>query len=188
MSIDHDNYREIITKAVIGKGRKFSQSAHTITPTHRPSSILGCWIINHKYKAKKEGDCVVVEGSYDINIWYSYSHNTKTEVVKETVAYKDVVPLSVKDEKCTSDDLDVIVKALQEPNCLEANISPNGNKVIVQVEREFLVQVIGETKICVYVNPEGCISDIEDKNWEYEIDDEEFEDLDPNFLIGDLEE
>lgn len=187
MSIDRENYREIITKAVIGKGRKFSQSAHTVSPEHKPSSILGCWIINHKYKAEKDGDCVVVEGKYDINVWYSHSKNTKTEVVKETVSYRDVVPLSELDENCLSDDFDVYVKPLQEPNCLEADISPNGNKIVVQVEREVLVQVIGETKLCVHVNPDGCISDIESKDWEDDLDDKEFEDLDPDFL-EDLEE
>lgn len=45
-------YREIITKAVVAKGRKFTQSNHTICPPHHPSSILGGWIINHKYEAK----------------------------------------------------------------------------------------------------------------------------------------
>jgi hypothetical protein len=44
-------YREIITKAVVAKGRKFTQSNHTISPAHSPTSILGCWIINHKYNA-----------------------------------------------------------------------------------------------------------------------------------------
>lgn len=188
MSIDHEhNYREIITKAVVGKGRKFSQSAHTVTPMHKPSSILGCWIINHKYKAYKDGDYVVVTGNYDINIWYSYSNNTKTEVATENVSYKDVVPLSTKDEHCDKFE-EVNVRPLQEPNCLEANISPNGNKIVVQVEREFIVEVIGETKVCVYVNPEGCISPIEENGSDYDIAEEEFEDLDPNYLIGELEE
>ncbi|HET7657532.1 MAG TPA: outer spore coat protein CotE [Bacillales bacterium] len=188
MSIENENnYREIITKAVCGKGRKFSQSAHTVTPSHKPSSILGCWIINHKYKAHKENEVVVVEGSYDTNIWYSYSNNTKTEVVTETVTYRDVVPLTVRDKNCDKFE-ECNVRIIQEPNCLEANISPNGNKIVVQVEREVIVDVIGETKICVYVNPDGCSSGIEDKNWDYDLEEEEFEDLDPNFLIGDLEE
>ncbi|HET7629138.1 MAG TPA: outer spore coat protein CotE [Bacillales bacterium] len=188
MSFDHEqNYREIITKAVVGKGRKFSQSAHTVSPAHRPSSILGCWIINHKYRARKDGDVVVIEGSYDTNTWYSHNKNTKTEVATETVSYKDVVPLSAKDENCDKFE-DVHVRILQEPNCLEANISPNGNKIIIQAEREVIVEVIGETKMCVAVNPDGCIGDVEDKNWDYELEDEEFEDLDPNFLVGDLEE
>ena len=43
---------------------------------------------------------------------------------------------------------------MQQPNCVEAVISPNGDKIIVHVEREFVVEVIGETKVFVAVNPE----------------------------------
>lgn len=178
-------YREIITKAVVGKGRKFTQSTHTISPSHRPTSILGCWIINHQYDAKKCDNTVEVNGRYDINVWYSYNDNTKTEVVTETVTYTDVIKLKYKDDNFLGDDFDVIARVLQQPNCLEATISPNGNKVVVQVEREFLAEVIGETKVCVAVNPEGCVDD----DWDCDdIDDEEFEDLNPDFLVGDLEE
>lgn len=187
MSMDQNNYREIITKAVCGKGRKFSQSAHTIAPSHKPSSILGCWIINHKSKARKDDNSVIVEGSYDINIWYSFSYNTKTEVATETVTYKDVVPLSVQDENCDKFE-EVNIRPLQEPNCLESNISPNGYKIVVQVEREVVVEVIGETKVCVYVDSEGCISEVEEEDWNYDLREEEFEDLDSHFLVGAEEE
>ncbi|MCA1030153.1 outer spore coat protein CotE [Bacillus timonensis] len=179
-------YREIITKAVVGKGRKFTQSTHTISPSHRPTSILGCWIINHQYDAKKCDNTVEVHGRYDINVWYSYSDNTKTEVVTETLTYTDVVKLKYKDDNFFGDDCDVIARVLQQPNCLECTISPNGNKVVVEVEREFLAEVIGETKVCVAVHPDGCYED--DKDWDCDVDDDDFEDLDPDFLVGDLEE
>lgn len=182
---EHEHqFREIITKAVCGKGRKFTQCTHTITPSHRPTSILGCWIINHEYDAKKAGDCVEVAGCYDINVWYSYSDNTKTEVATETVHYKDVVRLSSKDEHCLNEDLEVIARVVQQPNCLECSISPNGNKVVVQVEREFIAEVIGETKVCVQVFPGRC----EEEFCDDDIVDKEFEDLNPDFLVAGEEE
>ncbi|GIN37448.1 MULTISPECIES: outer spore coat protein CotE [Heyndrickxia] len=176
-------YREIITKAVVAKGRKFTQSNHTICPPHHPSSILGCWIINHKYEAKKTDKKVEVFGSYDINVWYSHSDNTKTSVVTEKVDYRDIVKLNYRDPDFL-DDREVVARAIQQPNCIEAVISPNGNKVIVNVEREFLVEVIGETKVCVAIHPDGCDCDDE---WEDELD-EEFEELNPDFLVGAEEE
>lgn len=187
MSINEHEFREIITKAVCGKGRKFTQCTHTITPSHKPTSILGCWIINHEYKAKKAGDCVEVEGCYDTNVWYSYNDNTKTEVVTETLHYKDIIRLSSRDEHCLSDDLEVIARVLQQPNCLECSISPNGNKVVVQVEREFVAEVIGETKVCVKVYPGACEEEIEEIS-DDDILDEEFEDLNPDFLVAGEEE
>jgi len=180
-------YREIIAKAVCGKGSKYSKATHTVNPIHRPSSILGCWIINHNYKAKKDGDVVEVEGSYDINLWYSYNKNTKTEVVTETVKYSDVIPLKMRDETTLSDEYDIVVRAMQQPNCLEATISPNGQKILVEAEREFIAEVIGETKLCVRVDPDGCVDEF-DESSEYDLDDEEFEDLDSEFLLGELDE
>lgn len=185
---DNLNYREIITKAVCGKGRKFTQASHTVSPSHKPTSILGCWIINHRYEAAKKGDTVEVQGSYDINCWYSHQNNTKTEVATETVTYTDVVPLQVKDDNILSDDVQVMAKAIQQPNTLEATISPNGSSVVVQVEREFLTEVIGETKIHVAVHPDGTIAELDPSMFEEDVTDEEFEDLDPNFMMGDTEE
>ncbi|MGM7635763.1 outer spore coat protein CotE [Bacillus sp. Hm123] len=170
-------YREIITKSVVAKGRKFTQSHHTICPPHHPSSILGCWIINHEYKAKKVGKTVEVHGTYDINVWYSHHDNTKTSVVTEKVDYKDVIKLKYRDEDCFDDD-EVIARVLQQPNCCEAVISKHGNKIVVHVEREFLVEVVGETKICVAVHPHGC-----DDDWDCDFDDEDdYEELDTSFL------
>lgn len=186
MSDKDFGYRELITKAVIGRGKKFSQSAHTVSPTHKPSSILGVWVINHNYKAYYSKDSVIVEGRFDVNIWYSYSNNTKTEVVTETVPYKDEITLTVKDKNTISDEFDVIVKLLQEPNALEANISPNANKVVTQIERECVVDVIGETKVRVHVDQDDEFV-AEDEEWNDEIE-EAFEDLDPNFLVGEIEE
>src|SRR5690625_1666028 len=104
MSFHDKEYREIITKAVIGKGKKFTEATHAISPSHQPSSILGCWVINHLYNAKKKSaDTVEINGSYDINIWYSYNDNTKTEVVTERITYCDYIPLSVKDDNCLKD-------------------------------------------------------------------------------------
>ncbi|WP_138414699.1 outer spore coat protein CotE [Aquibacillus sediminis] len=181
MSFLDQEYREIITKAVIGKGRKFTQDTNTITPSHRPSSILGCWVINHLYNAKKKGDDIVeVNGSYDVNIWYSYNDNTKTEVVTERVHYTDYIKLSVKDEQTLGDDVEVFAKVIQQPNCLECNISSHGHKIQVEVEREFLVEVIGETKVTVKVDPHGTVAD--DDDWDFELSDDEFDDVDPDFL------
>lgn len=179
--LDHE-YREIITKAVCGKGRRFVESTHSVSPSHRPSSILGCWVINHLYNAKKKSkDTVEVNGSYDINIWYSYNDNTKTEVVTEKITYCDNIKLSVKDDHCINDDYDVVAKVLQQPNCLECKITNQGSNIVVEIEREFLVQIIGDTKISVKVNPNGHNGD-DDDDWDFEVSDDELDDIDPDFL------
>lgn len=183
MSFLENDYREIITKAVIGKGRKFTKDTHTVSPSHRPSSILGCWVINHLYNAKKKSeDTVEITGSYDINIWYSYNDNTKTEVVTERVNYHDLVPLGVRDDKSLDDDCDVIAKVMQQPNCLECKITHKGQKIAVEIEREFVVQVIGETKLRVKVDPKWDYGDDDEESWDFELTDDELSDVEPDFL------
>lgn len=40
-------YKEIVTKAVIGKGKKSFSDSYTVTPETIPTTVLGCWVINH---------------------------------------------------------------------------------------------------------------------------------------------
>src|SRR5699024_2996823 len=183
MSFLEKDFREIITKAVIGKGKKFYQATHTVSPSHKPTSILGCWVINHLYNAKQKSEDTVEENvSYDINIWYSYNDNTKTDVITERVNYTDYIPLSVKDDHTINDDYDVIYNVIQQPNCLECEIAMIGDMLQVEVEREFLDQVIGETKIYVKVEPKGYQYGDDEDDWDFEVTDGELLDVDPDFL------
>lgn len=172
------DYREIITKAVVAKGRKFTQSNNAISPQHHPSSILGCWIINHKYDARKIGKTVEISGSFDVNVWFSHHDNTKTSVATEKIEYKDIIQLKYRDPDCL-DDREVVAKVLQQPNCVEATISKKGNKIVVNTEREFLVEVIGETKICVAIHQGECTC--EDDVWDEQLEDIDFEEINPDF-------
>lgn len=146
------NLRQIVTKAVVAKGKKRTESNETLHPPNKPTSILGCWIINHTHQAKKEGKYIEVTGKFDVNVWYSHSNHSKTSVFTETIPYKDRIRLHYRDEP-TSRHEEIIVNVIQHPNCTEAIISKCGNHFVISVERELVAEVIGETKICVTVNP-----------------------------------
>ncbi|MBB6730377.1 outer spore coat protein CotE [Cohnella zeiphila] len=176
--------REIITKAVCGKGRKFSTVTHTVTPPHHPTSILGAWIINHQYEAAKSGTGVEVIGSYDINIWYSYDKNSQTDVAKETISYSELVPLSYVDPRHRASTEEVSAEATHEPNCVEATVSSSGSSVLIRVEREYAVEMIAETKVLVVVDPNGLEDDA--KDIDFSLEEGDFEDLDADLLEDDL--
>ncbi|MCY9515878.1 outer spore coat protein CotE [Paenibacillus apiarius] len=182
---DKHHSRQIITKAICGKGRKFSVVTHTVTPPHHPTSILGAWIINHQYESVRAGDGIEVIGTYDINIWYSYNNNSQTDVAKETVSYVDLVPLSYVDPKHRAATEEVSAEAIQEPNCVEASVSSSGTGVMIRVEREFSVEMVAETKVCVRVCPNGCL-DFEDKDFDFGSQDDGFDDLDPDLSDEEL--
>ena len=65
------------------------------------------------------------------------------EALSEKVQYTDVISLKYRDPDC-HDDHEIVAQAVQQPNCLEACISPCGQKIIVHVEREFFVEVVGK--------------------------------------------
>ena len=62
------SYKEIVTKAVIGKGKKFFRDNYSVEVETTPTTVLGCWVINHKFKGFKSGDKIGVDGSDDVNI------------------------------------------------------------------------------------------------------------------------
>ena len=141
-------YKEIVTKAVIGKGKKYFKN--TITTENEPTTVLGCWVINHKFKGYKSGDKIGVDGSYDVNIWYSYDGDSKTTVVSKRVDYNDLFNVKIKENADLTGDTDIIVRTLKQPNCIKVNIDENGN-INFDIEKELGVEIVGETKMKIAI-------------------------------------
>ncbi|WP_082732048.1 outer spore coat protein CotE [Sporosarcina sp. HYO08] len=156
------NLRQIVAKTIIAKGKKRTEDEVKLKPPNSPTSILGCWVINHTHQAKKNGKYVEVSGKFDVNVWYSHHDHCKTSVFTESVPYRDRIRLHYRDEP-TSAHEEVIVSVIQHPNCTEAVISDCGEKFCIKVERELLAEVVGETKICVTVHPHSNF----EEEWSY---------------------
>lgn len=136
------NYKEIVTKAVIAKGKKLFTSNHEISVTNKPSTILGVWVINHNFNGVKNNEEIRINGSYDVNIWYSYDNDTKTEVIKESNQYSEIVRMR---DRGTAEDEQIIVRSLKQPNCLKVEI--NSDKISYAIEKELGVELVGDVKV-----------------------------------------
>ena len=136
-------YKEIVTKAVIAKGKKMFTTDYVINVTNNPSTILGVWVINHNFSGVKTNNEIKINGSYDVNIWYSYDNDTKTEVVKETNQYTEVVKMRNVDNDI--DDEQIIVRSLKQPSCIKVEI--NGNNINYSIEKELGVELVGDVKV-----------------------------------------
>jgi len=145
--------RQIVTKAVVAKGKKKAEACATLRPPNNPSSILGCWVINHTHQAKKHGKFVEVTGKYDINVWYAHHDHCKTSVFSETIPYKERIKLHYRDGEEIHGTEEVHVQVFQQPNCTEAIITSDGEQFKVTVERELHAEVVAETTICIQVQP-----------------------------------
>ncbi|MDD6224154.1 MAG: outer spore coat protein CotE [bacterium] len=145
------NYKEIVTKAIIGKGKKTFTTTEAITPETLPTTILGCWVINHNFKGHQKGNKINIEGSYDVNIWYSCLDDTKTEVIRKTTTYLESVAVPKRTDGNLSNE-EVIIRSLKQPSCTRADIV-NG-KIEYTIEKELGIEIVGDTKVKIAYDEE----------------------------------
>ena len=141
-------YREIISKAVISKGKKIFTQEDKIDVSNTPSTVLGCWVINHQFSGVKQNNQIIINGSYDINIWYSYDNDTKTDVVKATHSYSETVKMREPNEEY--DNANIVVRSLTDPKCVKVDI--NDNTITYQVELELGIELVGDVKVKIEVD------------------------------------
>ena len=140
------NYKEIVTKAVIAKGKKNSTNKYTLETEEVPNTILGCWVINHTFNGTNLGNKVLVSGSFDVNVWYSYDNDSKTAVSTQKFNYSDTMRLNVDD---VSSSNVVIVKSIQQPTV--SDVSIKDGIVNLNINKELGIEIVGDTKIKVPV-------------------------------------
>lgn len=159
--------REIVTKAVVGKGKKTFTTTKTVTPEYQPTTILGCWVINHNFKGYRKGNKINIEGSYDVNIWYSCSGDTKTEVVRETTTYLEEVNVPKQDDTDITNE-DIIIRSLKQPSCARADIIDG--KIEYTIQKELGIEIVGDVKVKISY-------DEEEDPWEIITDDVDDNDI-----------
>ncbi len=160
------NYKEIVTKAVVGKAKKTSTSHYELKPNERPDTVLGCWVINHSFRGKNNHGMVSIDGEFDVNVWYSYDNDTKTTVSTERFSYNDKMNIRLKDDVPLTDSSEIIVRGLKQPTVTKVDV--NDGIVILDIEKELGVEVVGNTKLKV------SVEDIED-DYEEILDEDELE-------------
>lgn len=173
-------YKEIVTKAIIGKGKKYFKNTYTIDTDIEPTTVLGCWVINHKFKGYKTGDKVGVDGSYDVNIWYSYDNDSKTSVINKTISYNDLFNVKVKETTDISDNTDIIVKTLKQPNCSKVNI--DGKSINFDIEKELGVEIVGDTKVKIAIEENEEPWDVLDDDYTEETNQKIDTEVNDNYL------
>ena len=166
-------YKEIVTKAVIGKGKKTYKNSYQVNVDQQPTTILGCWIINHNFQAKETNEKISITGSFDANIWYSYDNDTKTMVVTKNITYNEEESLSVEQKGIANKD--IIIRSLKQPTCISAK--EEGNTINLEIEKELGIEIIGDTKVKIsLVDEEETWDILDDKT------DEEVNKINTNYL------
>ena len=138
-------YKEIVTKTIVGKGKKTFENTYTLTPEENPNTVLGCWIINHRFRGSNQKNEVKVNGSFDVNVWYSYDNDSKTTVSTKSFDYEELLRLRVKDYDSLSNNNEIIVRSLKQPTVQDVKIKDG--QVNMVVNKELGVEIVGESKV-----------------------------------------
>ena len=169
-------FKEIVTKAVIGKAKRTNTMYFSFTPDESVNTILGCWVINHNFSGIKEGSKVGVNGSFDVNVWYAYDNDTKTKVNTKKFSYHELLGVPLKENATLTNNSEIIVRSLTEPTVTGVSIK-NGD-IDLNIQKEIGVEIVGDTKIKVPV--EDDFDDYEEILDEEEID--SIDDVKENYL------
>ena len=145
-------YKEIVTKAVIGKGKKTTKEKRVIDLNQSVDNVLGCWVINHSFGGIYDSGNLYINGSYDVNIWYSYDNNSKTNVLIKRFDYKDRMNVTIKENGSLSSSSDLIVRTLSQPSVIDVKVENNTIELVV--EKQMGMEVVGDAKVRVTVTDE----------------------------------
>lgn len=143
------NFREIVTKAVIGKAKKTSGNKFMIETEEKVDTVLGCWVINNTFNGANNHGSVLVTGAFDVNVWYSYDNDTKTAVSTKRFTYSDKMNVPLKNDSVLDNNSEIIVRSLKQPTV--TNVEVKNGVVELTIEKELGVEVVGNTKVKVSV-------------------------------------
>lgn len=139
-----NNIREIITQAVIAKGKKRTLNKYSFV-IENYDKILGCWITNHRYDATFRKGLPVVLGTFDVHIWYSYQEDSA--VLKQTVSYVNELDLVKKESRDFDENDELMVTCNKDPKCI--GVDKTAENIIIEIEKEISLSIIGKTTMRV---------------------------------------
>ena len=145
-----NNIREIITPAVIAKGKKRTLNKYLFS-IEGYDKILGCWITNHRYHAAFKDGKPVVLGTFDVHLWYSI--NDDSSLLKQTVSYLNELDLVKKETRNFDEGDELMVTCNREPKCISVNKLED--KVVIEIEKEISLSVVGKTTMRVETKAEN---------------------------------
>lgn len=160
-------YREILTKAIIGKGTNKIEENQVIEVDDEISRALGCWIINHQSSIKVEDEKIFLIGQYEVYVWYGFNHDKNCKLANKVFEFTDEISYKFNDNLVQEINEQTEIKKYvnKQPTCVELKYEKN--KIFVKVNRIYSIDIVGETKLTISVNEEEKKDDISNINPNY---------------------
>ena len=106
-------------------------------------------MINHNFHGSRNQDEIIIDGEYDVNIWYSSFDDSKTDVIRQHDTYHEIVHMKNRD---SNQNEEIIVRSLKQPNCVKIDIDQD--KIHYTIEKELGIELVGDIKVKVEANLE----------------------------------
>ncbi len=164
--------REIIAKTLMGKGKLDISEIRKLQLKEEASKTLGCWIINHAFEARVEDKNVIIEGQYDVQLWYATDNDQKTSVYYETVPFSANFNVVWKKLVTINDEKYLKVHVIKYPTASEMNLVDQ-HTAEIRIESEYFLDVFQEAILRI----ETLEAEHED-----DIDEEIVMNVNPNYL------
>ncbi len=168
------SFKEIVTKAIVGKAKKTSNDSFSLKPEENPDTVLGCWVINHTFSGSKGNNGYVnINGEFDVNVWYSYDNDKKTAVSSKRFSYVDKMNVPLKEVDSWDSSNEIMVRCLHQPTV--ANVNVDNGEVKMDISKEMGVEIVGDAKVKISV---------EDENDDYDevMDEEDIDNISDDYL------
>ena len=92
---------------------------------------------------------VRINGSFDVNIWYSYDNNTKTNVEARKISYTEIVNVHLKESSALTNDSEILITSLKNPTVID--VSSKDNLITYEIEKELGIEIIGDAKVKIQI-------------------------------------
>lgn len=126
--------------------------------------------ITHNFRGYPSSGKIVIDGSFDVNIWYSFDGDTKTNVINKKINYSVCEAVRTRSDSSITDDTEVIVRSLKQPTC--SNVKVVDGNIEFTIDKELGIEIIGDTKAKILVEDDDDEWDILSEDVDTEIDKE----------------
>ena len=112
-------------------------------------NFLSPTVITHTMSGVSENGKVKITGSFDVNIWYSYDDNTKTNVDARKISYTELVNVRLNNDQVLTNNSEILVTSLKNPTVVD--VKSSNNKITYEIEKTLGIEIIGDTKVRVQI-------------------------------------
>ncbi|MGE5542308.1 MAG: outer spore coat protein CotE [Bacillota bacterium] len=144
-------FREIITRAVYGRGEGVAHGVVTFPNVGEVKRVLGATATEFRLgdislRCSGEEVTVLANGQFDVHVWYICGEDTA--VSKQAVSATVEIPVTPFGREQLKEH-DVRVAVVKQPQCRRVTVKESEGGLEVEVTAMLKAEVVGETKLRV---------------------------------------